>query len=301
MPDSSPRIDPTQVHVPRQSFSWATLASLIRLTNQSGTLLLMLPTLWALVLASQGHPSFGLLAIFAAGSFLMRSAGVVMNDLADRSIDRQVERTRLRPLASGALGVPEALATIIVLVALATWLLTFLNRLTIMLSPVAFLLAAVYPFSKRAVQLPQAVLGLAFGWGTVMAWAAVRNSLEIPVWLLYAATILWAVAYDTIYALQDREDDARIGVKSSAILFGTRTWLAVGIALGGMLTLLGLTGWLVGLGPVFYGTLAAVGGFLSQQVWKLRGPVCPVLAFAMFKQHIWIGWAILAGISAGFL
>ncbi|MBI4400682.1 MAG: 4-hydroxybenzoate octaprenyltransferase [Nitrospirae bacterium] len=301
MPDSPLRVDPSHVHVPSKSFSWATLASLIRLANQSGTLLLMLPTLWALVLASQGHPSFGLLAIFAAGSFLMRSAGVVMNDLADRSIDRQVERTRLRPLASGALGVPEALATILVLIALAAWLLTFLNPLTIMLSPVAFLLAAVYPFSKRAIQLPQAVLGLAFGWGTVMAWAAVRNSLETPVWLLYAATMLWVVAYDTIYALQDREEDARVGVKSSAILFGARTWLAVGIALGGMLTLLGLTGWLFGLGPVFYGTLAAVGGFMSQQVWKLKGSVSPALAFAMFKQHIWIGWAILAGIWAGFL
>ena len=281
--------------------NWSTLAHLIRLSNQSGTVLLMQPTLWALVLASRGRPTWSLLAIFAIGSFLMRSAGVVMNDLADRSFDRQVERTRTRPLASGDLGVPAALATAMVLVSAATGLVLFLNQLTILLSPVALLLAAVYPFSKRIIHLPQAVLGVAFGWGAVMAWAAVRNSLEVPVWFLYAGTVLWAVAYDTIYALQDREDDARIGVKSSAILFGSRTWIAVGVSLGGMLIMLGLAGWLIGLGPMFYGMLAVVSGFLSQQVWKLRGSVSPALAFSMFKQHIWVGGVILAGIWAGFL
>ncbi len=281
--------------------NWSTLAHLIRLSNQSGTVLLMLPTLWALVLASRGRPTWSLLAIFAVGSFLMRSAGVVMNDLADQSFDRQVERTRARPLASGALGVPAALATAMVLVSAAAGLVLFLNQLTILLSLVAFLLAAVYPFSKRVIHLPQAVLGVAFGWGAVMAWAAVRNSLEVPVWFLYAGTVFWAVAYDTIYALQDREDDARIGVKSSTILFGSRIWIAVGVSLGGMLIMLGLAGWLVGLGPMFYGMLAVVSGFLSRQVLKLRGSVSPALAFGMFKQHIWVGWAILAGIWAGFL
>jgi 4-hydroxybenzoate polyprenyltransferase len=254
-----------------------------------------------LVLASQGRPPVSLLFIFVAGSFLMRSAGVIMNDLADRSFDRQVERTRMRPLASGALGVLEAVAILLPLVALAAGLLTFLNRLTIALSPVAFLLAALYPFSKRFVRLPQAMLGLAFGWGTVMAWAAVRSSLDAPVWPLYAGTSLWAVAYDTIYALQDREDDRRIGVKSSAILFGSWIWLAVGLALGGTLLLLAVTGWLTGLGLIFYISLAALGWFLSRQILKLRGPVSPPEALAMFKQHVWVGWAILAGIWAGFL
>jgi len=264
-------------------------------------MLLMLPTLWALVLASRGKPPVSLLAIFVAGSFLMRSAGVVINDLADRSLDRQVDRTRMRPLASGALTAPEALAIATILALMAASLLVFLNRLTILLSPVALLFATLYPFSKRVIQLPQAVLGIAFGWGVVMAWAAVRNSLDNQVWLLYASTVFWAVAYDTIYALQDRTDDARIGVKSSAILFGARAWIGVGASVCGMLLLLAVTGWLVGIGPAFYVMLVAVAGFLTNQVWKLRGPVSPGMAFALFKQHVWVGWAILAGIWAGFL
>ena len=183
------------------------VAQLIRLPNQTGTYLLMLPTLWTLVLASRGIPPAELVIIFAAGSFLMRSAGVVLNDMADRSIDRHVTRTQTRPLASGLLGIPEAIATLIVLLALTVGLLTFLNRFTVLLSPVALLLAALYPFSKRYIHLPQAVLGLAFGWGVIMAWAAVRNTLDAPVWLIYAATICWAIAYDTTYALQDQADD----------------------------------------------------------------------------------------------
>lgn len=289
------------VSTPHGSLHWSTLCHLIRLSNQAGTLLLMLPTMWALVLASRGKPAWSLLAVFAVGSFLMRSAGVVLNDLADRSFDRLVERTRTRPLASGALGVPVALATATLLILAAVGLLLLTNELTILLSPVAIFLAAVYPYSKRFLHLPQAVLGLAFGWGVVMAWAAARNRLEAPVWLLYAATLLWAVAYDTIYALQDREDDARIGLKSSALLFGARTWIAVSISLGGMLFMLGLTGWMMSLGPAFYAVLAVVGGFFTGQVRTLRGAVAPAQAFSMFRRHVWIGWAILAGIWAGFL
>lgn len=281
--------------------AWSSLSDLMRLTNQSGTLLLMLPTLWALVLASAGRPSLRLLAVFAAGSFLMRSAGVVINDLADRSFDRQVARTRSRPLASGALGAREAVALAATLILVAASLLVFVNKLTLLLSPVALVLALAYPFSKRFVHMPQAVLGVAFGWGVVMAWAAARSGLDAPVWLLYAGTICWAVGYDTIYAIQDREDDKRIGLKSSAILFGSRTWIAVGVSLAGMLVLVGLAGWWVGLGPAFYGTLAAIAGFLGQQVSRLRGAVSASLAFAMFKQHVWVGWVLLAGIWAGFL
>lgn len=284
---------------PRAFPDWRTLAQLIRLSNQSGTLLLALPIFWALLLASEGHPPFKLIAVFLAGSFLMRSAGVVINDVADRSFDRQVARTKSRPLASGALTVPEALLAATFLILLAAGLLVFVSRLTLLLSPVAFLLAASYPFSKRVLHLPQAMLGISFGWGVVMSWAAVRDSLDLPCWLLFASTVLWALAYDTIYALQDREDDARIGVKSSTILFGPLTWAAVAVAMGGMLTLLGLTGWVARLGPAFYATLALVGWFAWRQVRQLRGPVSSVQAFTLFKQHIWIGWAILAGIWAG--
>lgn len=277
------------------------VAQLIRLPNQTGTLLLMLPTLWALVLASRGRPNPTLLVIFAAGSFLMRSAGVIVNDIADRRLDRQVDRTKTRPLASGALSVPEALAVLLLLLTAASGLVLILDRLAILLSPVALLLAALYPFSKRILPLPQAVLGIAFGWGVVMAWAAARGTLEPQAWLLFGGAIAWAVAYDTIYALQDREDDQRVGIKSSAILFGRWMWLAVAISFGLMVLCLGWAGWLSGIGVVFYGVLVASCGFVSQQIKKLRGPVPPSLAFSMFQQHVWIGWAILAALWLGFL
>jgi len=277
------------------------VAELIRLPNQTGTLLLMLPTLWALVLASHGRPDPGLLAIFAMGSFLMRSAGVILNDAADRQLDRQVERTRARPLASGKLSLGTALAVLLVLLTIAGGLLLLLDRLALLLSPVALLLAAVYPFAKRILPLPQAVLGMAFGWGVVMAWAAASGALEPQAWLLFAATIAWAIAYDTIYALQDLPDDQRVGIRSSAILFGQWTWLAVAASFGVMMLCLGAAGWLSGIGVVFYGVLAASGGFVGQQIRTLRGQVSPLLAFSMFRQHAWIGWAILAGLWAGFV
>ena len=281
------------------SFSWPAIAALIRLPNQAGTWLLMLPALWALVLASRGRPPLGLLLVFAAGSFLMRSAGVIFNDLADRGIDRQVSRTSTRPLARGTVTPPMALAVAGVLLVLACGLLLLLNTFTLLLSPVALLLAILYPYAKRIIPLPQAVLGIAFGWGAIMAWAAVRESLDLPAWLLYGATICWAIAYDTVYSLQDREDDARVGVKSAALLFGVHTWLAVAISLSTMLVLLGLAGWLWGVGPVFYAMLAAVAGFFSLQIARLRRQVLPALAFAMFQHHIWAGTAILIGIWLG--
>ncbi len=277
------------------------VAELIRLPSQTGTLLLMLPTLWALMLASRGRPDPTLVVIFSLGSFLMRSAGVILNDAADRRLDRQVERTRTRPLASGRLPMGVAVAILAVLLAVAGSLLLLLDRMVLLLSPMAVVLAAVYPFAKRVLPLPQAVLGMAFGWGAVMAWAAARGTVDSQAWLLFAATIAWAVAYDTIYALQDRDDDRRIGIKSSAILFGRWTWLAVAVSFGLMALCLGAAGWLSGIGPVFYGVLAASCGFVSQQIQALRSPVSPSRAFSMFRQHTWIGWAILAGLWAGFV
>ncbi|HET7059392.1 MAG TPA: 4-hydroxybenzoate octaprenyltransferase [Nitrospiraceae bacterium] len=299
--ESSGSIDQSKGHANQETHLWTSLAQLIRLPNQSGTLLLMLPTLWALVLASHGRPSLALVLIFVAGSFVMRSAGVVMNDLADRSFDRRVERTRTRPLASGAVTVQQALLMVVALLIMAAGLLMLLNPLAMALSPVAVILAAIYPFAKRVLALPQAVLGIAFGWGVIMAWAAAVNSVPLPAWLLYAATICWAVAYDTIYALQDRVDDLRIGVRSSAILFDSYAWLAVGCCLVLMLLLLGVTGWLNGLNAGFYGMLAAIAGFLTQQVLLVRKAISPAQAFRLFQQHVWVGWGILAGIWLGFL
>lgn len=280
--------------------NWPALAELMRLPNQAGTLLLMLPTLWALVAASEGEPPAALVAVFVAGAFLMRTLGVVVNDLIDRRIDRQVERTKTRPLASGVLDLPVALGLVAALTCLAAALLLFLNRLAVLMSPVALAFAAVYPLSKRVVRVPQAVLGIAFGWGTVMAWAAVRNRLDEPAWLLFAGTVFWAIAYDSIYALQDREDDERIGVKSAAIFFGRWTWAAVALASLAMIGCLAYSGILMRVSGGFYVTLAGVMAFQLWQAWRIRGAVPRSTAFRLFKQHVWVGWAVLAGYLVGF-
>ena len=285
--------------VPR--LTWANVSRLIRLPSQTGTWLLMLPTLWALVLSSQGIPPWRLLVIFILGSFVMRSAGVILNDLADRSFDRHVARTRQRPLASGDMAPAHALIVLAVLLTLAGLLVLQLNPLTIMLSPAAIALAALYPFAKRVIHLPQAVLGIAFGWGTIMAWTASRGVIESAAWLTFAATICWAIAYDTIYALQDMDDDRRIGVKSSALYFGSAAWLAVGSAGAMMLVLLGIGSGMMGIGATAYGVLATVGVFLAKQVNELRKPISSERAFELFRQHVWIGTAILAGMIMGFL
>lgn len=281
--------------------TWANVSRLIRLPSQTGTWLLMLPTLWALVLSSQGIPPWQLLVIFILGSFVMRSAGVILNDLADRSFDRQVARTRQRPLASGDMAPAHALIVLAVLLTLAGLLVLQLNTLTIMLSPAAIALAALYPFAKRVIHLPQAVLGIAFGWGTIMAWTASRGVIENTAWLTFAATICWAIAYDTIYALQDMDDDRRIGVKSSALYFGSAAWLAVCSTGAMMLLLLGIGSGMMGIGAITYGVLAAVGVFLAKQVNELRNPISPERAFELFQQHVWIGMAILVGLILGFL
>lgn len=281
--------------------SWSAVGRLIRFQNQTGTWLLMLPTLWSLVLASRGMPPLRLFAIFAAGSFVMRSAGVVMNDFADRSFDRHVTRTKLRPLASGELSPTHALLILGFLLVLAGILVLLLNPLTMLLSPIAVLLAAIYPLAKRVIHIPQAMLGIAFGWGTIMAWTASQGAIEAPAWCLFAATVCWAIGYDTIYAFQDREDDRRIGVKSSALLFGSSAWIAVGTAFCAMLLLLGLAGRLADIGWIYYAALAAIGVWCLRQALQLRHTVTTPAAFHMFRQHVWVGTAVFIGMIAGFL
>jgi 4-hydroxybenzoate polyprenyltransferase len=274
-------------------------ANLIRLSNQTGTLLLLFPTLWSLFLASRGWPDLKLLCIFIFGSFLMRSAGVIMNDLADQSLDRHIQRTQNRPLASGQISSLQAIVFLFVLLGLAAGLLWFLNPLTLSLSPIALLLAGIYPLCKRFIYIPQLILGLAFGWGGVMAWAAVRNQLDLSTWILYATTVCWAVAYDTIYAIQDKEDDLKIGVKSSAILFGSFIWLGVGFA--GLLMLGGLSfiARINHLGFEYSLALIGVAIILGYQIIHLRSEISSEDAFFLFKQHSWIGILVLGGILMG--
>lgn len=291
---------PADRPIPNAGFSWRAVGRLIRLESQTGTLLLLLPSLWSLVLAAKGLPPWRLTLLFVCGAFLMRSAGVALNDLTDRSFDRHVTRTRLRPLASGELSPAQGLAVAVSLLTLAGLLVLSLNSLTLLLSPVAILLAILYPFAKRVVHVPQAMLGIAFGWGTVMAWAASRGSLDLEAWLLFGATVCWAIGYDTIYALQDREDDRKVGVRSSALWFGSSVWLAVGLFLASMLALLATAGWSSAARWPYYAALTACGIFVIRQSQRLRKPVTEAEAFQLFRQHIALGATILGGLLAGF-
>lgn len=230
----------------------------------------------------------------------MRSAGVILNDLADRRIDRQVVRTRNRPLASGEISVPQAVAALATLLAAAAGLLSLLPPLARWLSLIAVALAAIYPLAKRILAIPQAVLGIAFGWGGIMAWAAVREQLDLSAWIVFLSTVCWAVAYDTIYALQDRDDDRRIGVKSSALLFGNHTWIAVLISEMGLLVGLTWVGWRTETGPWFYTVLFGTGVFLTRQALRIRSIREGQEAFRLFSQHVWVGASLLAGIALGF-
>ncbi|HLG22192.1 MAG TPA: 4-hydroxybenzoate octaprenyltransferase [Candidatus Manganitrophaceae bacterium] len=272
------------------------VAKLIRLDKQYGTLLLLLPTLWSLWIASEGRPTLKHLIVFTLGAFLMRSAGCVMNDMADRAFDARVERTRDRPLARQTLTLNEARGVLLILLGLSFPLALTLNRLSIFLSFGALLVAFLYPFAKRVTHLPQVILGLAFSWGVLMAWSAVRNEITFAPFLLVAANLFWGAGYDTVYALMDREDDLRIGVKSTAVLFGPQSWLAVSLFYMLVLFFLTLVGERMERG-IFYslGLLGAAGLFLFQIIQLRRTPDKTVL-FSLFRSHVWIGLIVFIGI-----
>jgi len=274
------------------------ISDLIRLPKQYGTLLLLWPTMWSLVIASGGRPTFRHIVVFTIGTFLMRSAGCAINDIADRNFDGFVERTRTRPLASGRLNVREALFVFAVLGLGAFVLVLQLNRLTIALSFVGIALAAVYPFMKRVSHLPQAFLGAAFGWGAVMAWSAATGTVGGVAVLIFLANVFWSTAYDTVYALMDVEDDLKIGVKSTAILFGPRVWTALVVLYLAMAGLLSAAGALYGAGPVYYfGVLAGLAAFLAV-VRYVRKNLSREAAFRGFLANAAAGGVILIAIIA---
>jgi len=202
------------------TMKWQAVKQITRMDKPIGIYLLLWPTYWALWIAADGFPNFYLLMVFSLGVFVMRSAGCVINDYADRHIDGQVKRTQQRPLVSGSMTGQEAIMLFGVLIGIALGLVLTLSTFTIYLSVIALLLAATYPFMKRFTQLPQVALGAAFSWGMIMAFAEFRGEIPTVAWLLFAANLLWTVAYDTMYAMVDRDDDIKIGVKSTAILFG---------------------------------------------------------------------------------
>lgn len=273
---------------------------LTRLDKPIGAFLLLWPTLWALWIAADGHPEPVIFVVFVVGVFVMRSAGCVINDFADRRFDPHVRRTHQRPLAAGELGAAEALAVFVVLVLVAFGLVLTLNRLTILLAVVGLALAASYPFMKRYTWLPQPYLGMAFGWAIPMAFAAQTNTLPPVAWLLFIANIFWATAYDTVYAMVDRDDDLKIGVKSSAILFGDNDRLMVAILHAAVLLDLALVGRQMHLHPAFYWGLAVAAVFALYEQWLIRRRSREG-CFQAFMNNNWFGGAIFVGLALAYV
>ena len=269
---------------------------LVRGDRPIGVLLLLWPTWWALWIAATGVPSLWTLFVFTAGVWLTRSAGCVINDYADRWLDPQVERTRGRPLATGAGSGREARAVFAALMGVAFALVLTLNRLTLVLSVVGLFLAATYPYLKRYTYLPQVYLGLAFGWGIPMAFAAVQGTVPPVAWVLYCANILWATAYDTWYAMVDRDDDIRAGAKSTAILFGDLDLVAQGVLYTLFLAALWLVGRQAQLGPWYWGALV-VAVLLAAYEFRIARHREREACFRAFLHNNWIGAAVFAGMA----
>lgn len=268
----------------------------MRLDKPIGILLLLWPTLWALWLASRGIPDWIVLLIFVTGAVLMRSAGCVMNDIADRKFDGLVERTKNRPLATSEVSVKEAYLLAAGLCLLAFGLVLLFNKTTILLSFAALFLAATYPFTKRFLAIPQAYLGVAFGFGIPMAFAAVNDYIPPLAWVLLAANVFWAIAYDTEYAMVDRDDDLKIGIKSSAIFFGKYDVIAVMACYAAMLGLLVYVGQFMGYGKYYYIGLGTALVLACRQYVLIKDrnrPDC----FKAFLHNNWIGLVIFIGLA----
>jgi 4-hydroxybenzoate polyprenyltransferase len=282
--------------VERMPHYWA----LMRADKPVGVLLLLWPTWWALWLASEGIPAWKTLFIFTAGVWLTRSAGCIVNDYADRWLDGQVKRTQHRPLASGTVSSPEAIILFLLLMLLAFALVCFTNTLTIGMSVVAVFLASSYPFLKRYTYLPQLYLGLAFGWGIPMAFTAIQGETPAIAWLLFSANLLWTTAYDTWYAMVDRDDDIRAGAKSTAILFGDADLIAQSVLYLGFLLAMVLLGRKAELGINYFLSLLVAAGFIAWQFSraKTRGRED---CFAAFLNNQWVGCIIFIGIALDFL
>lgn len=282
------------------SSTLSAMARLIRFDKPVGTLLLFMPTSWALLVAANGLPPLWIILVFAAGVFCMRSAGCAINDIADRDIDGFVARTKTRPLATGALSVFQALLVVAFFLSCSLLLVLTLNHFTLLLAFPGIALAAIYPFMKRYTHWPQVVLGAAFNWGIMMAFAAIQQQLPPVAWLMFAVGLLWTVTYDTMYAMADREDDLKLGVKSTAILFGDLdvailSSLHVIVALG--LLLLGLQLQLAW--PYFLGVAVAV-GFACYQIhliWHREPGKC----FQAFLNNVYYGGAVLVGLLLALL
>ncbi|MEZ8141199.1 4-hydroxybenzoate polyprenyltransferase [Enterovibrio norvegicus FF-33] len=269
---------------------------LTRMDRPIGSLLLLWPTLWALFLAADGMPNMHVLVVFVLGVIMMRAAGCVINDFADRNFDGHVKRTQQRPLPSGKISAKEALALFGLLVLGAFMLVLTLDPLTIKLSVVALALAFIYPFMKRFTHMPQLVLGMAFSWAIPMAYAAQAGELPPVAWMLFLANVAWTVAYDTLYAMVDRDDDVKIGIKSSAILFGKYDKAAVGVLQLVTLLLLVLVGYLSQLAAVYYWFLLAASALFVYQQWLAKSRERDA-CFKAFLNNNYVGMLVFMGVT----
>jgi 4-hydroxybenzoate polyprenyltransferase len=273
---------------------------LMRLHRPIGSLLLLWPTLWALWIASEGHPSLKLIVIFVAGVFCMRSAGCVINDIADRNLDGFVSRTKNRPLVTGQVKLKQALVLFCMLCAMSLLLVIQLNLLTIALSTIALALAVIYPFMKRFTYWPQVVLGMAFAWAIPMVFAATLTKIPPITWLVYAIGVIWPLAYDTQYAMTDREDDIKIGIKSTAIIFGRYDRGIILVLQLLILVLLGYLGFYLRLNSWFYLALGLVTLLFCYQQYLIKDRD-PALCFRAFLNNNWVGLIIFLGIGLSFI
>lgn len=275
---------------------WNAYWRLMRFDKPIGTLLLLWPTWWALLLAGDGRPSMKNVLIFTAGVVLMRAAGCVMNDIADRDFDPHVERTRCRPLAAGELTLSQALGLFLLLMLLAFGLVLMTNALTVKLAFVGAVLAASYPFFKRVTHLPQVVLGIAFGWGIPMAFAAEQAAVAAVAWWFLAINTVWSVIYDTLYAMVDRDDDLAVGIKSTAILFGSKDVAITGALMAVMVVMLAAAGLWLGLRWPWYAGVGAAAALFVRQ-WLMVRERDREACFRAFLNNNWVGFLLFLGLA----
>ncbi|NEU77068.1 4-hydroxybenzoate solanesyltransferase [Hassallia byssoidea VB512170] len=279
---------------------WLVIIRLLRWHKPEGRLILMIPALWAVFLAASGKPPLPLVGVIALGTIATSAAGCIVNDLWDRDIDPQVERTRLRPLASRALSIKVGIVVAIVAMFCAAVLAFYLNPLSFWLCVAAVPVILLYPGAKRVFPVPQLVLSIAWGFGVLISWSAVTQNLSQATWLLWGATVMWTLGFDTVYAMSDREDDQRINVNSSALFFGDKAPIAIGIFFAATIFLLTWLGILMHLKYAFWISLAiAAIGWVWQYLQLIKKDLPNFVYAEMFKQNVWIGFIVLAGMIAG--
>lgn len=287
---------------PQPEAIWAKVIRLLRWDKPAGRLILMIPALWAVFLAARGHPDLPLVAVIIVGTLATSAAGCVINDLWDRDIDPQVERTRDRPLASRALTVPTGIAIALIALVCAAILATYLNSLSFWLSVAAVPVIVLYPLAKRVFPIPQLVLSLAWGFAVLICWTAAVAKLETATWILWGATVLWTLGFDTVYAMADREDDRRLGVNSSALFFGERVTEAIGVFFMGTAALLAWVGVVMELSLGFWICWGIAIMIWVWQYFQIRKNDLPKPIYGqIFGQNVWIGFILLAGMITGFV